>query len=123
MVKGKTRHQRFLRLAKTACLFLGLGIFPVLLKAKPVLSAERITTFIGPLQISITVDSLETFAQSGKVNSDLALITNRLDEPSKLKLRKILQQRFEVDPVFISRYTRLSLAEKILSKIGEVVQL
>ena len=123
MVKEKTHHQRFFSLVKTACLFLGLGILPMLLKPKPVLSAERITTFIGPIQISIAVDSLETFAQEGKINSDLALITNRLDEQTKDKLREILQQRFDIDPAFISRYARLPIVEGILSKIGRVVQL
>ncbi len=123
MVKEKTHHQRFVSLVKTACLFLGLGILPMLLKPKPVLSAERITTFIGPIQISIAVDSLETFAQEGKINSDLALITNRLDEQTKDKLREILQQRFDIDPAFISRYARLPIVEGILSKIGRVVQL
>ena len=122
MVKGKTHHQRFVSLFTKACLFLGLGILPILLKTKPVLSAERITTFIGPLQISIAVDSLERFAQSGKVNSDLALIVNRFDEPTKVKLRQILQQRFDIDPAFISNYASLPIAEGILNKIGTIVQ-
>ena len=111
------------QLVKISCLFLGLGILPIFLQPKPVLSAEKITTFIGPLQISIAVDSLETFAKEGKVNSDLALIINRLDEPTKVKFREILQQHFDIDPVFISRYARLPIAEGILSKIGRVVQL
>ena len=123
MVKTETPRQRFVNLLTTVSLCLGLGILPSLVKPKPVLSAERITTFIGPLQISIAVDSLETFAQKGKINSDLALITNRLDEPTKVKLREILQQRFDIDPVFIARYARLPIAEGILNKIGRVVQL
>ncbi|MGB5632659.1 MAG: alpha/beta hydrolase [Waterburya sp.] len=122
MSPTKANHQRFLSLVKTACLFFCLGIMPVLLRPKPVLSAERIVTFFGPLQISISVDSLETFAKEGKVNSDLALIANRLDEPTKVKLREILQQRFEIDPAFISRYARLPITEGILSKIGNIVQ-
>ena len=123
MVKARISHQRFVSLVKNACFCLGLGILPIILKPKLVLSAERITTFAGPVQISISVDSLETFALEGKVNSDLALITNRLDQPSKVKLREILQQRFDIDPAFISRYARLPIAEGILSKIGRIVQL
>ena len=123
MLKAKTRNQRFFSLVKTACLFFSLGILPVLLKSKPVLSAERIVTFIGLLQVSISVDSIETFAKEGKVNSDLALITNRLDEQTKVKLREILQQRFDISPAFIARYTRLPIAEGILSKIGRVVKI
>jgi predicted dienelactone hydrolase len=123
MVKTKTHYPRCIRLLKSACVLLSLGILPIFLQPEKVVAAERITTFLGPLQISISVDSLETFAQEGKINPDLALIINRLNEPTKIKLRKILQQRFEVEPAFISRYVRLSIAERILGKIGEVVQL
>ena len=122
MVKGK-RYQKFISAIAKASLFLGLSILPVLLKTKSASSAKKITTFIGPLQISIAVDSIETFAQSGKVNSDLALIVNRLDEPSKVKLRQILQQRFDdIDPTFISNYASLPIAEGIMNKIGRIVQ-
>ena len=123
MLKAKIRHQRVVSLVRTACLLFSLSILPVLFKPKPVLSAERITTFFGPLQISISVDSIETFAKEGKINSDLALIANRLDEETLVKLRGILQQRFDLDPAFISRVTRIPIAESVLSQIGRAVQI
>ncbi|PSB10093.1 dienelactone hydrolase [Pleurocapsa sp. CCALA 161] len=104
-------------------LFLWLSILPFWLKVKPSLAAEKITTFIGPLQISIAVDSIETFADKGKIESDLGLIVNRLDEPARAKLRELLQQRFDnISPDFISRYSRLTIAEGILHQIGKIVQ-
>ena len=108
---------------KICRLFLWLSILPFWLKARPSLAAEKITTFIGPLQISITVDSIETFADKGEIESDLGLILNRLDEPARAKLRELLQQRFDnISPSFISRYSRLPIVEGILHQIGEVVQ-
>ena len=96
-------------------LFLWLSILPFWLKARPSLAAEKITTFIGPLQISIAVDSIEIFADEGKIESDLGLILNRLDEPARVEFRKLLQQRFDnISPDFISRYSRLTIAEGIL---------
>ncbi len=123
MRKTKTRYKRLVSLVKTGCLLISLGILPTFLKPKPVLSAERITSFFGPLQISISVDSLETFAQEGKINSDLALITNRLDEETLVKFREILQQRFDLDPALIFRVTRIPMVERLLSQLGRAVQI
>lgn len=122
MPDTKASHQGYLNLVTTACLFICVSIIAVFLRPKPVLSAERIVTFIGPLQLAISVDDLETFAKEGQANSDLALITNRLDEATKDQLRELLQQRFDLDPAFLYRYARLPIAEEILNKIGMVVK-
>ena len=123
MNQGKIPTQKFLFFIKTCRLFLWLSILPFWLRVRPSLAAEKITTFIGPLQISIAVDSIETFADKGKIESDLGLILNRLDEPARVEFRKLLQQRFDnISPDFISRYSRLTIAEGILHQIGEIVQ-
>ena len=123
MNQGKISSKKFPFFIKTCRLFLWLSILPFWLKTRPSLAAEKITTFIGPLQISIAVDSIETFADEGKIESDLGLILNRLDEPARVEFRKLLQQRFDnISPDFISRYSRLTIAEGILHQIGEIVQ-
>ncbi|ELS01026.1 putative dienelactone hydrolase [Xenococcus sp. PCC 7305] len=123
MSPTKANHQRLLNLVTTACLFMGISTIAVLLRPKPILSAERIVTFVGPLQLAISVDDLETFAEQGQANSDLALITNRLDEATKVQLRELLQQRFDIEPAFLARYARLPIAEEILNKIGKAVKI
>ena len=123
MNQGKIPTQKFLFFIKTCRLFLWLSILPFWLRVRPSLAAEKITTFIGFLQISIAFDSIETFADKGKIESDLGLIVNRLDEPARAKLRELLQQRFDnISPDFISRYSRLTIAEGILHQIGKIVQ-
>ncbi len=116
-------NKKLFTLLNTACLLLSLGILPIVLKPKPVLSAERITTYFGPLQLSVSVDSLETFAKEGKINSDLALIANRLDEETLVKFREILQERFDLEPALIFRVTRVPMVERLLSQLGRAVQI
>ncbi len=123
MLLEKIHRKRLLTLLKTGCLILGLGILPLALKPKPVLSAERLSAYIGPLQISISVDSLETFAQEGTINSDLALITDRLDEETLVKFREILQKRFDLSPTLIYRVGRVPMVERLISQIGRAVQI
>lgn len=100
-----------------------LAVSLITFNPKPALSAEKITTFFGPLQISISVDSLEIFAETGTINSDLALITNNLDAATKTNLREILKERFELKPALIYRLTRLPIAEKLLTQLGEIIQI
>ncbi|MGK7899640.1 MAG: alpha/beta hydrolase [Xenococcus sp. (in: cyanobacteria)] len=123
MFPAKNRRKKFVNLINTACLLLSLGIVSVLLKPKPAFSAERIKTFIGPLQISIAVDSLEAFAKEGTINRDLALITNRLDEETQVQLRKILQERFDLGPAEIYRVARVPMVERMVSQLGRAIQI
>ncbi|MGV2831384.1 alpha/beta hydrolase [Myxosarcina sp. GI1(2024)] len=108
---------------KTASILLLFGILPSLFKPKPAVSAERITTYVGPLQLSVSVDSLEKFAREGKVNPDLGLIVNRLEEETLVEFRKILQQRFEVDPALIYRVTRIPIAERLIGQLGRSIKI
>lgn len=123
MLSKKIYGKKFLALLKTSCLIFSLGIITAVGKPKPALSAERISAYIGPLQISISVDSLETFAQEGTINQDLALITNRLDEETLVKFREILQERFDLGPVELYRVARVPMVERMLSQIGRAVQI
>ncbi|ELS03022.1 putative dienelactone hydrolase [Xenococcus sp. PCC 7305] len=123
MFPVKNRRQKLVKLINTACLLLGLGIVPAISKPQPVFSAERIKTFIGPLQIAIAVDSLEAFAKEGIINPDLALVTNRLDGETVVQLREILQERFDLGPAEIYRVARVPMVERMLSQLGRGVQI
>ena len=123
MFKAELIKNKLFTFLNTGCLLLSLGILPGLLKPKTALSAERITSFFGPVQISISVDSLETFAQDGTINSDLALVTNRLDEATLIKFRQILQKRFEFSAAEVYRLGRVPMVERLLSQLGRAVQI
>ena len=123
MFLEKIYNKKLLTFLKNSCLIFGLGIVTAVGQPKPALSAERISAYFGPLQISISVDSLETFAQEGKINSDLALITNRLDEETLVQFREILQERFELGPAEIYRVARVPMVERLVSQLGRAIQI
>ncbi|NEP01824.1 MAG: alpha/beta hydrolase [Symploca sp. SIO2E9] len=120
--KTKAQSNRFFALL-SSCVALGLGILPALLQPKPALSAERIRIFAGPLEFSISIDSLETFAEEGEIRKDLAFYTNRLEEPTVQQLRQLLQKRFKISHVTLYRITHMPMAEALLRALGNVIQI
>jgi predicted dienelactone hydrolase len=103
--------------------FLLLAIFAVLLITLPAVGADRILFYFGPLNFSVAVDSLETFAKEGKVNKDLAFYLNRLSSPQQEQFRKFLQSRFEVNPRTIYRFAQSSVGEELLKDVGEFINI
>lgn len=100
--------------------FLGLGLVSSLLTALPTKAAETISFTYGPLWDSISVRSLEVFAETGQVNADLAFYFQlaKLDDAGKAKFREALVQRPEVDPVTLSRFLYSDIGEDVLTRLG-----
>ncbi|MGF1479498.1 MAG: alpha/beta hydrolase [Cyanophyceae cyanobacterium] len=93
-------------------------LMPLSLKA-----AERIDFYFGPLGLSISVDALETFARTGTVERELRLYLNRLSPEQQEQFRNFLQARYRVDPVLVYRFSHTSVGERLLRRIGEIVNL
>ncbi|BAT53542.1 hypothetical protein NOS3756_25030 [Nostoc sp. NIES-3756] len=103
--------------------YLSLGLLSTVLTAKPGLSAERISLFYPPFgEFSLPVDSLETFAKEGKVDSDLQFYAQRVTPEQLTQLREFLQQRFKVTPTLISQVTYSPIGEQVLQRLGNIVQ-
>ena len=51
------------------------GLLTTLLSAVPTIAADRIQVYLGPLQFSLSVESLEIFAKQGQITSELANYT------------------------------------------------
>jgi predicted dienelactone hydrolase/ABC-type amino acid transport substrate-binding protein len=90
--------------------------------AKPAFSAESITITYGILEFPVRVDSLETYAETGRVNPDLRTYLRFLNPQERSDLQDFLQQRFEVSPVTVSRITYSPLGEGTLRKLGRVIR-
>ncbi|MBW4473041.1 MAG: alpha/beta hydrolase [Stenomitos rutilans HA7619-LM2] len=101
---------------------LSFGVISSAIAALPATAADRITMFFGPLQFSLSVDSLELYARQGKVNDELAFYTKRANPQQVGQLRSWLQQRASVSPVLISQITYTRLGEAILQQAGTIVQ-
>ncbi|MDJ0737869.1 MAG: alpha/beta hydrolase [Nostocaceae cyanobacterium] len=99
-----------------------LGILPATLTAIPVHAAEKIYFAFGPLDFSISLSSLETYAETGKVEPDLKIVLKRLNFTTKKELRSILQTSYDIEALPISQAFYDPMGETILSNIGELIQ-
>ena len=106
----------------TGFVSLGLSALFTSLSSSPALGAERITTFIGPLQLSVSVDALETYAEDGAASGHLRLILGFLEEDVKAQFRQLLQHKIEFDVVSMSRILNIPMAEQVLQSAGKTVQ-
>ncbi|NET36790.1 MAG: alpha/beta hydrolase [Cyanothece sp. SIO1E1] len=106
----------------SACFTLVLGVSLEALSPRPAVSAERLTTYVGPLQFSIAIDDLETFAQEGTARGNLKLLLGFIKADTETQLRQVLQRQLEVDPVTISRITYVPMVEQIIQSFGRALQ-
>jgi predicted dienelactone hydrolase len=103
-------------------LILGLGL--TILSALPVEAAEKIYFEYGPLVRAVNISSLETLAESGKVEDDLAFYIDLigLNKEEVAQLREVLQQQAEVDGVLLSRFLYTDIGEALLAQIGQIIR-
>ena len=91
--------------------------------ARPGFSAETVRFYVGgPLMISVSLDSLETFAETGETTGNLKLFTLFLDEQTMAALRQGLQQRLSLDVVETYKLTYSPLGRDAIAQVGKVVR-
>jgi predicted dienelactone hydrolase len=101
----------------------GMGFLSVLLTTTPAKAAETISFVYSPLQKSLSVQSVEEFARTGRVNPDLAFFLRlaRVSEATKAELRQALVERAEVDPILPSRFFYSDMGEDLLNHMGRYI--
>lgn len=87
-----------------------------------VAAAERISLFVGPLQFSITVDSLEAFATGGDTTGDLALMTSRLDADTQDDIRELLRTPVDESPAVVAQFSYAGMGEDLLQRLGTLIR-
>lgn len=92
------------------------------LPASEAWSAETISVYIGPLQFSLSVESLETYAREGTIRPDFAAYAGQLNEEQLAQLRKALATRADVTPVAVSQFFYSTQGEAILRELGKLIQ-
>ena len=117
LTKHSPRRRLGLLLLNLSCTF-GLST----LVASPAWTAEQVSFYVGPLEFSLSVDSLEEYARSGRIQPDLAVYTRRLTEEQLAQLRQILETRAEIAPVAIAQFLYSPQGEVILREFGELIQ-
>ena len=105
---------------RTKLLLASLSIFFSCL-ALPVKAAEKINFVYSSFKFSLSVESLETFAETGEITGDLKDYSSFFDEKSLAQIRTFLSQSYDFKQVNLYKIGRTSLAEDLLRQLGKVV--
>lgn len=94
----------------------------IALKPQATLAAERINFTLPILgEFSLSVDSLEIFANEGKITKEFNFYAKRLDEKTLDRLQSLLQRKFEFDTTAIYKQTNAPIGERFLRQMGKAI--
>lgn len=113
--------QQNLKLSPRFLVFFAIAIFFAL--QFPSYSAEKIKFNYGLLGFKVEVADLKLFAEEGIVTDNLNFYLKRIKSEQKDKLRDFLQQSYDVNPKLVYRYSRTSVGERMLKRLGEIIQI
>lgn len=92
-------------------------------ESQPVYAADEIRLLVGgPLVFSVSVDSLEAFAQYGDINKDLRLLTRFVDGEAITGLSQALQASIPLTVQQVDNLGYSVLGQDILSNVGQVIR-
>jgi predicted dienelactone hydrolase len=94
---------------------LGMGILPAL-------GAEQVNFSYGPLEFSISVSELKTFAEDSKTSKKLASFTQRLKPEQVAQLRQILTKQEKLSSVAVAQFLYSDIGETMLRSAGGTIQ-
>lgn len=100
----------------------GLILSSLILTTKPVKSAEKVKLIYGPFNGKVSLDSLETYAKTGKKTGEFKMYSKFLDQKALTQLREWLNSRFESDRVEIYKFSNSPEGEKFLTELGTAIK-
>ncbi|MBE9160718.1 alpha/beta hydrolase [Nodosilinea sp. LEGE 06152] len=98
-----------------------VGLSSALL-ALPGLAAERIEFFYGPFEVTVRVDDLQHFADTGEVRGSLRPVTRQLDAAQRNGLRSFLNRSFNLNVTTVAELTYSPVGVRLLGQLGELIQ-
>lgn len=101
----------------------GLAVEATLLQPQAAQAADKITIrATGPLVFSLSVDSLETFAETGEATGNFKLLARFLNDEALAGLQPMLQKRFPLDVVTVSNLSYSPLGRDAITNVGKIIQ-
>ncbi|ERN40464.1 putative dienelactone hydrolase [Rubidibacter lacunae KORDI 51-2] len=92
--------------------------------ATPAHAAEEIRVFYGLLGISLQIDSLERYAETGEIDRQLGFYLSRVDEEKQGLFRLALTEtRDDLDPLPLYRFFNTPTGEALLTQVGTLVNI
>lgn len=107
--------QRFL-LSSAIPLVLGLSNFI----AAPALAADSVVFKAGPLERSLPVADLRTYAETQAASSQLKALLRYLDSEDQVALQRFLQISYPLDVVTVDKLIRTDYGQQFLSEAAKV---
>ncbi|VEP11811.1 conserved hypothetical protein [Hyella patelloides LEGE 07179] len=90
--------------------------------APKVLAAEEISVNYGPLEFSLSVESLRVYAQEGKMTGELADYADLLTKEQLETLRFGLSRKADIQPLSVAQFFYSYQGERILERVGQIVR-
>lgn len=106
---------------KLALGLFNIGLLPTI-TTYPVLGADNITFSYGILERSIPINSLETYARTGKVDDDFATYARYVNKKQLTQLRRVLQTPIPLNVTEVSQFLYTPIGERLLENLGKVIQ-
>lgn len=107
----------------SASLVLTAGVLVECLATRPSFGAEKIDLSLeSPLEVSLSLDSLRTFAETGELTGDLKLFTVILDDNMMAQLRQGLQRRLDYDVRQVYNLTYSPLGREFIEQLGKIIR-
>ncbi len=106
-------------------LFSWSSFLGIIATVSPALTADEINFFYPPVGLTLQVESLEIFATDGTVNANLNdfLKITQPNEQQKAKFRQALIKPIDIDPVLLSRLLNTDEGDRLLSLLGETIEI
>ncbi|MGB5711642.1 MAG: alpha/beta hydrolase, partial [Waterburya sp.] len=99
------------------------GVLVEGITAQPSLSAEAVSFYVdGPLIVSLSLDSLKLFAETGEITGDLKLFALFLDDQMMAQLRQGLQRRLPLDVLQTYKLSYSPLGRDAISQVGKLIK-
>ncbi|MGA7937596.1 MAG: alpha/beta hydrolase [Kovacikia sp.] len=89
----------------------------------PVAAAEKIVLSYGILERSVSISSLDTYARTGKIDSELAWYARHASPQQLTQLQQGLLTPIPLNSVEVSQFLYTSIGERLLGRLGEVIQM
>ena len=100
------------------CLGISCALIPLI--PRPVLSAETLYFLYGPLKFPLSVESLEIYAEEGRITKEFAFFASQFDKKTLTELRETLQKRHKISGVKFARLLQTPLMQDLLKSMGEI---
>lgn len=112
----------FKRVTKLGLLMGSACLLSVSLHPKPARSAERIFASFLSFEQSVSVQSLETFAETGEITGDFIPYARYISPEQRPFIQNALQQKLAISPVALAQFLYSDIGELMVRRVAQVIR-